>query len=264
MPDKITVLMLGDVFGQPGCRALFAGLKSLKKEHHADLVVVNGENAADGFGITPEIAGQFFSLGADVITSGNHIWQKREILPFLDSEERILRPANYPPGVAGHGVHLLEVKGIPVAVMNLQGRVRMGDLDCPFRTAAEQIRKLKGKTGIILIDFHAEAVEEKEALAVYLDGQITSLTGTHTHVQTADERIYPGGTAYITDVGMTGPAESVIGAAIDMSLRRSASQMPLRMEVADSHSSIQGVKIEIDTESGKALSINRIRKDIFV
>ncbi len=260
MPGKIKALLLGDVFGQPGCRALFVGLKSLIKEYRADLVVINGENAADGFGITPEIAGQFFSLGADVITTGNHIWQKREVLPYLDSEERILRPANYPAGVPGHGSCIIDVKGVPVGVLNLQGRVRMGDLDCPFRVGAEMVRKLREKAKVILVDFHAESVEEKEALAVYLDGQVSSVTGTHTHVQTGDERIYPGGTAYISDIGMTGPGESVIGGDPELSLRRSETQMPLKMIVADSPAVIQGVRVEIDTDSGRAVSIERIAR----
>jgi 2',3'-cyclic-nucleotide 2'-phosphodiesterase len=265
MPDKFTVLLLGDVFGQPGCRALFVGLKGLRKEHRADMVVVNGENAAaDGFGITPEIAGQLFSSGADVITTGNHIWQKREVLGYLDSEERILRPANYPPGVAGHGTVVVDVKGTAVGVINLQGRVRMGSLDCPFRTAADLVRKLKEKAKIILVDFHAEAPDEKEALASYLDGQVTFIGGTHTHVQTADERIYPGGTGYITDLGMTGPTESVIGCSLDISLRRSETQMPLKMEVADNSASIQGVKVEIDRESGHTLTIERLMIQSFL
>lgn len=265
MPDKCTVLLLGDVFGQPGCRALYVGLKGLRKEHRADMVVVNGENAAaDGFGIDPGIAGQLFSSGADVITTGNHIWQKREILPYLDAEERILRPGNYPPGVPGHGSVVLDMKGTPVGVINLQGRVRMGSLDCPFRTAADMVRKMKERTRIILIDFHAEDPEEKEALASYLDGQVSFICGTHTHVQTADERIFPGGTGYITDLGMTGPGESVIGCSLDISLRRSETQMPLKMEVADNRASIQGVKVEIDIESGKTLTIERLMIPSFV
>lgn len=264
MPDKITVLLLGDVFGQPGCRALFVGLKSLAKECRADLVVVNGENAADGFGITPEIADRLFASGADVLTSGNHIWQKREILPFLDSQERVLRPGNYPPGVPGHGSCIVEVKGVKVGVLNLQGRLRMGDLDCPFRVGADMVRKLREKAKVIVVDFHAEAPEEKEALAFYLDGQVSSVTGTHTHVQTADERIYPKGTAYISDIGMTGPVDSVIGCDMEISLRRSATQMPLKMEVSDTPAAIQGVKIEIDAASGKALSIERVVKHSLV
>ncbi|WP_020614325.1 TIGR00282 family metallophosphoesterase [Sediminispirochaeta bajacaliforniensis] len=264
MPDKITVLLLGDVFGQPGCRALFVGLKSLAKECRADLVVVNGENAADGFGITPEIADRLFASGADVLTSGNHIWQKREILPFLDSQERMLRPGNYPPGVPGHGSCIVEVKGVKVGVLNLQGRLRMGDLDCPFRVGADMVRKLREKAKVIVVDFHAEAPEEKEALAFYLDGQVSSVTGTHTHVQTADERIYPKGTAYISDIGMTGPVDSVIGCDMEISLRRSATQMPLKMEVSDTPAAIQGVKIEIDVASGKALSIERVVKHSLV
>lgn len=257
--EKICVLVLGDVVGQPGCRALFFKLPGLIKKYKADLVIVNGENASDGFGILPEEAEKFFSKGVDIITTGNHIWQKREIFPMLEKENTaIIRPANYPPGVPGKGDVTVTVKGVDVTVLNLLGRVRMGlPVDCPFRKSAEFLKKNK-KSKITIIDFHAEDTMEKEALAWFLDGKISALVGTHTHVQTADERILPKGTAYITDIGMTGPVESVIGTKPEISIRRSMTQLPLKMEVAEGESTIKGVMITIDVDSAKALSIERV------
>lgn len=254
----MNALVLGDIIGQPGIRALFIHLKSLIRDTNADLVIVNGENSADGFGIIPQIANQLFSLGVDIITTGNHVWQKREILPMLNESDRILRPANYPPGTPGKGVSRLEVKGVPVAVVNLQGRQHMYATDCPFRGADEIVKRLAGKARAIIVDFHAEEVMEKESLAYYLDGRVSAVLGTHTHVQTADERILKGGTAYITDLGMTGPENSVIGVGKEIAIERSLSQMPLKMEVADMEACIRGVKLQIDSESGKTLSIDRI------
>lgn len=188
----MSALVLGDIVGQPGCRALFIGLKPLVKRYNADLVVVNGENAADGLGITPQIVSQLLSDGVDVITTGNHIWQKREIYPVLDENPRILRPANYPHCKVGRGHTVIEVKGTNVAVVNLQGRVRMSDIDCPFTVGKDLIRKLRDTNKIVIVDFHAEEPEEKEALAYWLNGMVTAVVGTHTHVQTADERILSG------------------------------------------------------------------------
>ncbi len=264
MPDKITALLLGDVFGTPGVRALFTGLTSLRKEYKADIVIVNGENAAEGLGITEQIAGQLFSAGVDVITSGNHIWHHREVLKMLDSEQPILRPANYPPGTPGKGYIVVNIKSNPVAVLNLQGREQMPSIDCPFRAGKELVRKLHSHTKVILTDFHAESPEEKESLAFYLDGQMSALIGTHTHIQTADEKILPKGTAYITDMGMTGPDDSVIGSSKKISVQRSLSQMPLKMEVSDTPAVIQGVKISIDVETGKATKIERISQKSLV
>ncbi len=256
---KISVLVLGDVVGQPGCRALFFKLPGLIKKYKADLVIVNGENASDGFGILPEEAEKFFSKGVDVITTGNHIWQKREIYPMLEKENTaIIRPANYPPGVPGRGDVTVTVKGVDVTVLNLLGRVRMGlPVDCPFRKSTEFLKKNK-KSKITIIDFHAEDTMEKEALAWYLDGKVSALVGTHTHIQTADERILPKGTAYITDIGMTGPEESVIGTKPEISIRRSMTQLPLKMEVAEGESTIKGVILTIDVDSAKAISIERV------
>jgi len=262
MSDKkvLHALMLGDVCGQPGCRALFMGLQSLAKDVHADIIVVNGENAADGFGLSVPQMNQFFGLGVDVITSGNHIWQQEDILPYLDSESRLLRPANYPQGVKGHGYGVFATKLGPVAVINLQGRQEMPVTDDPFRVGAELAMKMRKQTPMILVDFHAEITDEKEALAFYLDGKVSALVGTHTHVQTDDAKILPGGTAYLTDLGLCGPKDSVIGSDPKLAVQKQLSQMPLKNPVSENNPGIQGVCLTIDAETGKALSIDRIQK----
>jgi metallophosphoesterase (TIGR00282 family) len=249
------------VVGPPGTRALFVGLASLAKQTRADLVVANGENAAEGLGLTPEIAGSLFKSGVDVITSGNHIWQRREIIPLLETDGRILRPENYPPGVPGKGHLLLNRRDNPVAVINLQGLQHLPSIRCPFAIGTELARKLRSRTKVILVDFHAESLEEKEALALHLDGQVSAVIGTHTHVQTADERVLPGGCAYLGDAGMTGPAEGVIGMKREVSIRRSLTQIPIKMEVDASEPLIMGALVEIDAAGGKALSIQRIRQE---
>ncbi len=264
MSKGFKALILGDVVGQSGCRAILLGLPAMIKRFSADVVVVNGENAVEGFGITPEVAAQIFKAGAHVITTGNHVWQKNEILAYLDTQEYILRPANYPSGVAGHGSCVAEVHGVKVGVMNLQGRTRMWSIDDPFRKAKEIVRKLRQKTKIMIVDFHAEATDEKEALGCYLDGDVTVIVGTHTHTQTADERILPGGTAYITDLGMSGPQSSIIGFDPVIGVQRALSQMPLKNEVSDNPALLQGICVDIDTETGKALSITRIREESLV
>ncbi|HUX14050.1 MAG TPA: TIGR00282 family metallophosphoesterase [Spirochaetia bacterium] len=264
MAKVFRALILGDVVGQSGCRAILLGLPGLIKKLSADVVVVNGENAVEGFGITPDVAAQIFKAGAHVITTGNHVWQKNEILAYLDTQEHILRPANYPAGVAGHGSCVVEVHGVKVGVMNLQGRVRMWSIDCPFRKAKEIVRKLRQDTKIMIVDFHAEATEEKEALGLYLDGDVTVVVGTHTHTQTADERILPNGTAYITDLGMSGPKSSVIGFDPVIGVQRALSQMPLKNEVSDNPALLQGIFVEIDPDSGKAVSVTRIREESLV
>ncbi len=257
---KLRALVLGDIVGQSGCRAVFIGLKSLIKKYKSDFVIINGENAADGFGITPDIAAQIFSSGADVITSGNHIWQKREIYPLLNSDSPIIRPANYPASAPGKGSVLIDVKGVKVSVLNLQGRKDFGNLDCPFRIGLEYSKKLKNKSKILIVDFHAESVNEKEALGIYLDGKVSAVLGTHTHIQTADERILPGGTAYLSDLGMTGPSMSVIGSEHTISVKRSLTQMPLKHEVSNNPAVISGVILDIDIETGKCMAINRIKQ----
>jgi len=256
---NIRALILGDIVGQPGIRALFYNLSKLKKEFPHDILIVNGENASDGFGIMPEQVELMMKQGVDVITSGNHIWQKKEILPMLDHEKCLLRPDNYPKGVGGHGSVMLDIQGTSVAVVNLMGRVRMGTtLDCPFHHLKKLSQNLRKEASIIIVDFHAEDVMEKEALAMYMDGHISALVGTHTHVQTADERILPQGTAYISDLGMCGVKKSVIGTDPELSVRRYKTQMPLRSEIVEGTEVLYGVYIDIDGESGKAQSIKRI------
>lgn len=262
MPDKtIKALILGDVVGQAGCRALFLLLPGMIKQYAADFIVVNGENAADGFGITPDKVEKFFNAGVQVVTSGNHIWQQKEILPLLDQEERLLRPLNYPKGVPGHGFCIVELRGTKVAVVNLQGRVRMNNILCPFLVGRDALHKLEKETKVILVDFHAEDSEEKEALGLYLDGKSSVVFGTHTHIQTADERILPGGTAYITDIGMIGPSDSVIGFKTKIALDRSLTQLPIKMETEDGPAVVYGIVVTIDVTTGKALAIERVRNE---
>jgi hypothetical protein len=270
----LTALVLGDVVGAPGCRALFIGLPDLARRLGADLVIANGENAADGFGLTPEIADRMFKAGVHVITSGNHIWQKREIWPVLATSDTVLRPENYPkaeraspgkgaepPAVPGKGHCIVTVGDLQVLVVNLEGRVNLSPLRDPFQVGRSLLRQFRGRTRLSIVDFHAEAVEEKEALALWLDGEASAVVGTHTHVQTADERILPGGTAYITDAGMTGPTGSVIGMRRETAIARSLTQMPLKMEVdAASPAEIQGVLLELDPSTGKAVRIERVRQ----
>ena len=258
--DVIKALFLGDVIGQSGSRALFVHLPTLRKEYGADFVVVNCENAEKGFGITPETANRLFATGVDVLTSGNHIWQKRDIIDMLQTDDRFLRPANYPGEVPGKGYGVFPCKSGKFGVVNLQGRVRLSNVSCPFRAGRDILKEIRKETNCILIDFHAEDPEEKEALAWYLDGKMSLLVGTHTHVQTADERILPKGSAYITDAGMVGPKNSVIGFDPETAIRRSLTQMPLKMLVSEEPAVIEGVFVEIDSESGRALSIERVRK----
>ncbi len=258
MAGKIRALVLGDIVGSPGSRALFFGIKKYIKDYKADLVVVNGENAADGFGMTPEDITRFFSAGVDVITTGNHIWQRKEVYASLDSEEFLLRPANYPSGVPGHGSCVLKKGEKSIGVINLLGRSRMGfNGKCPFRTGKKLVQQLSSQTDCILIDFHAEDPLEKEALAYYLDGSASLIYGTHTHIQTADERILPGGTGYITDIGMVGPSHSVIGSDPEQSIKRSISQLPIKMEVIDNIPLVCGILAEM--ENGRTVSLERIR-----
>lgn len=256
MQETVRALMLGDVIGASGLRALFAGLSSLVRKTKADIVVANGENVAGGFGITRETADQMFSMGVDVITTGNHVWEKKDANLLLDSEPRILRPANYPSGAPGGGFLTVRKADVDWLVMSLQGRERMYPIDCPFRTAKDILKR--NKQAISIIDFHAESTDEKEALALYLDGEASVVAGTHTHVQTADERVLPKGTGYITDLGMTGPQDSVIGVKQEICIRRSLTQMPLKMETAEGDSSIQGALFEIDAQSRRVLSVSRI------
>lgn len=250
-------MMIGDVSGQSGLGALFLGLSSAKREYRADFVICNGENAAGGFGIAIDDYTKMKEAGVDVITSGNHIWQKDEIFSIMDRNDDILRPANYPDPCIGKGMTIKSVGGMEIGVINLQGRVDMMNTDCPFRKAEALVRTIRKRTPLVFVDFHAESTEEKEALSFLLDGSVTALVGTHTHVQTRDEKILPKGSAYITDLGLTGVLDKVIGSDPEKSLSRQLTQLPIRSEVAVGKGRIQGVVIEADTESGKALSIER-------
>jgi metallophosphoesterase (TIGR00282 family) len=258
MSTGFRVFMVGDVVGDPGCRALFALLPDLRKRLRVGFVVANAENANDGKGLTGKQADTLFASGVDVVTSGNHIWQSPSARPLLQSDKRILRPHNYPQGVAGTGLYVGSVGDIGIAVLNLQGRQGMYTIDCPFDTAASALRGLIPRASVALVDFHAESTEEKEALGLFLDGKVTAVAGTHTHVQTADERILPGGTAYVTDLGMTGPVDSVIGVDPREAVRRHLTQLPLKLPVIDAPGAVRGAVIEADPDSGRALSIERV------
>ncbi|RMG67852.1 MAG: TIGR00282 family metallophosphoesterase [Nitrospirae bacterium] len=254
----MNILFIGDIVGKPGRRAVKALLPGLRGKLKVDLVVANCENAAGGFGITQKTVDELFSSGIDLMTSGNHIWDKKEALTILPKEDRILRPLNYPPGVPGRGSILYSVNDCKVGVVNLSGRVFMGLMDCPFRAIDEELDRLMANTSVILVDFHAEATSEKLAMAHYLDGRVTALLGTHTHVQTADEQVLPKGTAYITDVGMTGPQMSVIGVKSDIVIEKFLTQMPKKFDTAGGGWMFSAVLVEADEKTGKALSIKRL------
>jgi metallophosphoesterase (TIGR00282 family) len=259
----LKILFIGDVVGRPGRLALASQLGRLVDRNNIDLVVVNGENAAAGFGLTAALAREFYDLGVDVLTSGNHIWDKREIYDYLDSQKCLLRPANYPTGSPGRGHGVFSTSaGIKVGILNLEGRVFMNNLECPFRTADALVAELRQETPVILVDFHAEATSEKAALGCYLDGRDSALVGTHTHVQTADERILPGGSAYITDVGMTGSRDSVIGIRKDLAVEKFLSLLPVRFEVAKKDAMVCGVVLSIDEKTGRATGIERVLENI--
>ena len=255
--NEFRILYLGDIVGEPGLKSVFTGLGKLKKNAH--MIAVNGENAANGFGMRPQDIEQLFGLGIHVISSGNHIWQRDTVYPLLDSESNLLRPINFPSSVPGHGSVIIDVAGISVAFINILGQIRMGmTVDCPFKAAKNAVHSLRAKTKCIIVDFHAEDVREKEAMFHYLDGLVSAVVGTHTHVSTADERILPGGTAVVTDLGMCGPVGSVIGMDPELSIRRFTTQIPLKMEVYDAPGEINGVLIGIDPVKGIARSIKRI------
>ncbi|HAN42626.1 MAG TPA: TIGR00282 family metallophosphoesterase [Sphaerochaeta sp.] len=251
---NFTTLLLGDIYGDPGCRVLSLKLQSLIKKYRADFVIVNGENAYKGFGIIPSQVDMLFGIGIDVITSGNHIWQQEDIYPYLDSQDNLLRPANYGNLVQGHGY---TVKN-GVCVMNLQGRMNMVPTEDPFKWANDILKRIDSKVKTIFVDFHAESTEEKEALGFFLDGKVTAVVGTHIHVQTMDSRILPNGTAYITDLGMCGPKDSVIGSDPAVSIKRQLTQMPLKAQVHETIAEIHGVCVQSDPETGRAISIERI------
>ena len=258
MPDElITVLFLGDVIGKPGREAAARYLK----EARADFKVINGENMAGGLGITASVAMEMLEAGADAITTGNHVWKKKEVIPYLMAEQRVIRPLNYPPGTPGFGSTLIQKNGKALVVANIEGRTFMGTPDCPFRTM-EEFLAAHGEGPPVIVDFHAEATSEKIAMGWFLDGRVACIVGTHTHVQTADETILPRGTGYITDLGMTGPANSVIGMDKGAVIERFITQMPQKYEVAKGDPEVQGAMITINGRTGHCLSIERVKEKV--
>jgi metallophosphoesterase (TIGR00282 family) len=256
----LKILFIGDIVGRPGRQVVREALPRLIDQHMIDLVIANGENAAAGFGLTPDVVSELFSLGIDVLTTGNHVWDKRDGLVCLEQEPALLRPANYPAEAPGHGSGVFKTPaGLSVAVVNLEGRVFMGNLDCPFRKADAILEELGSDQKIVFVDFHAEATSEKGALSAYLDGRVSAVVGTHTHVQTADERVLPGGTAFISDVGMSGARDSVIGIRKELSIQRFMTQMPVRYEIAKKDPVLCAVVVSIDESSGKATGIERVQ-----
>ncbi len=256
----MNVLVIGDIIGRPGRKAVINLLPKLKREYRLDLIIANGENSAGGMGITPEVVEELYASGINVITSGNHVWKHKEIYGTLDKDPALLRPANYPPGVPGKGSGIFFTeKGDKVGVLNLMGRVFLAELDCPFRKADEEIEKLSQETRVVVVDMHAEITSEKAAMGWYLDGRVSAVVGTHTHIPTADERILPKGTAYITDIGMVGSLDSVIGVKKELALKRFLSQIPIRFEVEKKNIYLQGAVITIDPQTGRAEGIKRIQ-----
>jgi 2',3'-cyclic-nucleotide 2'-phosphodiesterase len=270
MPASFKALMLGDVIGDSGIHAVQLRLPALVRDLEADLVIANGENASGGFGLTEDNARQLFSAGVDVLTGGNHIWEKKGSTELLNAGLPLLRPANYPPGAPGRGSIILRKANAEWLVLNLQGREGMKPIDCPFRYADSFLAALADEEGafgateepglprFVLVDFHAESFAEKQALGLHLDGRIAALAGTHTHVQTMDERILPNGSGYISDLGMCGPVDSIIGVRIDSCLKRNLTHMPIKMESAEGHSMINGALFEF-AQDGRCLGIERVR-----
>lgn len=255
----MNVLFIGDVTGKPGRRIVAARLGALRREYHLDVVIANGENAAGGMGLTAEVAAELFAAGVDVLTGGNHVWKNREAYDLLDSDPRVLRPANYPPGAPGRGAAVLRTGGgLEIGILNLEGRVFMQTLDDPFRLGREQAAQLRSSVPTVIVDFHAEATSEKVAMGWYLDGRVSAVVGTHTHVQTADERVLPQGTAYISDVGMTGPRDGIIGMDRDIIIERFLTQLPARFQVAPGAVQLNAVVITV-AASGQAERIDRVQ-----
>lgn len=255
----LRILFIGDVVGRPGRKALKEYLPLLKAQQDYDFILANGENAAGGIGLTPETAEEIFQTGVHCLTGGNHTFEKKEIYPLLEQDPRLLRPANYPPSAPGRGWNIYPLaSGVKIGVINLMGRTFMPPLDDPFRTALELLHRLKEETPIIVIDFHAEATSEKQAIGWFLSGQVSAVIGTHTHVQTADERLLGGTTGYITDVGMTGPWESILGVKKEQIIDRFLSCLPVRFEVAKGPIWFSAVELEIDPSSGRCTHIRRI------
>jgi len=257
----MNILFLGDVVGKPGRKALRSLLPRLIHREAASFVVANCENASGGTGVRPESARELLDAGVDLLTSGNHIWRHKEIVDFLDREQRLLRPANFPPGTPGEGwAQMMTSDGISVGVINLLGRVFMLGVDCPFQAVERILAELNPRTRVILVDMHAETTSEKGAMAWALDGRVSAVVGTHTHVQTADDRVLPGGTAFLSDAGMCGPINSVIGIRPELAVRRFRTQLPTRFEPASGAVTVQGVVITVDPETGRATAIRRINE----
>ncbi|MDK2798516.1 MAG: 2,3-cyclic-nucleotide 2-phosphodiesterase [Clostridiales bacterium] len=254
----LKILAVGDIVGKPGCTMIRNFLHKVKKDLEVDLCIANGENAAVGNGMTRSIAYELFEQGIDVITMGNHLWNKKEIFSLFKEEKAIIRPANYPPGTPGRGSIILDVNDKKVAVLNISGRIFMENLDCPFRVIEKELKVIAGITNVIIVDFHAEATSEKLAMGWYLDGKVSAIFGTHTHVQTADERILPKGTGYITDIGMTGPYDSILGVKKEIIINRFITHLPEKFQIADGPSQFNGIVFEIDELTGKTTNVNRI------
>ena len=252
------VLSVGDIVGKPGRQALKELLPELRQQYQLDLVIVNAENTAGGLGVTPATASELLDAGANVLTSGNHIWAQKEIIPYLDGEMPILRPLNYPPGVPGRG-YLINGQSM---VVNLVGRTFMSNFDCPFRAMDQLLAELGDRPPVIIVDFHAEATSEKVAMGRYLDGRVSAVLGTHTHVGTIDAQVLPQGTAYVTDIGMTGPMDSVIGDDAETVLQRFLTMMPHRLSVGKGKAMFNAVLVRVDDISGKAESIDRIYREV--
>ena len=254
------VIIIGDVVGKPGRKILTEALKKLRERHEAEFVVANVENAAEGAGLVPKVGDEILAAGVDVMTSGNHIFDKKEVIGYIENQPRLLRPANYASDAPGRGLWLGSTdSGTQVAVINVQGRIFMPPTDCPFRAADRLLAEIGNRASVIIVDHHAEATSEKLAMGRYLDGRVSVVVGTHTHVQTADEQIMPGGTAYITDLGMTGPYDSVIGVQSQLVITRFVRGLPLRYQTATENPELHGVVVEIDERTGKALSILRLQ-----
>jgi len=259
----VTLLFIADIVGQPGRRAIKELVPKLRQKYRLDLVVANGENSAGGSGITPQTAEEIFSGGVDIITCGDHLWDQKDVIHLLDNESRFVRPLNYPPGTPGQGSVLFKLDGLPpVGIINLQGRTFMPPLENPFHTVLAEVERLRQNTGLILVDFHAEATSEKVAIARLLDGRVSAVIGTHTHVQTADEQIFPGGTAFLCDAGFTGPHESVIGREIEPIIKRFMTNMPQKFEVAKGRVLLQGAILDLDERSGRATRIERVSEPL--
>jgi metallophosphoesterase (TIGR00282 family) len=258
----VRILAVGDIVGSPGRRAFEQLVRDLKRAHAADFVIANCENAAAGFGVTPELARELLEGGADCLTSGNHIWRQRSIYPYIEQEPRLLRPANFPPGAPGNGWGLFPWSGGEVAVINLMGLAGMEPLECPFRALDEILLEVRRETPLVVVDFHAESTSEKGALAHYADGRASLVFGTHTHVQTADERILPGGTGFISDLGMTGPEDSVIGVAKEIIIERFLTRMPMRFEVPHGPAILCGLIADLDPATGKATAVRRVQERV--